>query len=684
VQTQADVLTGTLYIRASLSDVSFTAVFGTVVAPVLMEICPDSRAVAASYQAVDVEESTDQIYRIIVMFNILTKDVAECSASLHWSMQGGSFQSLVEMQVHSYKELDEAVSKAGSEWHADPRLPLPEPRNVTYPKFMEPLPEPISTGRLSSAQVAGTTPAQLFSDGTAQTDQCDLAASACLCSTMTGCVWGRNSTGGLQCVQQSKQNSLNSVLSGCDACPLQDGCIAVDDEGCGMYTSPCSCALSVGGCVWESGSCRSFTENLTVCTLCSRQIHCANDIPQVIAFQPEQGSQESFGTVNEINVTFDRNITALRSGLGQVALLCAGSDTVIQVPNDAIQFSESLVRIQADSVTNPKPRQCELLMTEGFAGDEAGVASQGVRVGSYSFFLADTQDPVLLSLSPAIDASVYPDAVVQITFDEDVFISDEFEAVLVRLAASGLQVDNEVIFRMLGNAPEIATKDASLTIGMSGYLAPGEKYSLYLKTGSVKDSEHNKWSDQMWVGYYVFSVVKQPTDSDAFDSFDMRPLIVTIAILSVLGAIICGVSLPYLRHIYGMRKELASRLSKRMSSARVSYFKEPEEDEEEGTRQAPKGLKRAWTWADRIRPDAERSIPESKYAQKKRMEKEGGRSKSKAAEEETAERSVFSDADTSEGSGPEDSVPENPETPTPGPPPGAPPDIDVPVPQHLS
>lgn len=474
---------------------------------------------------------------------------------------------------------------------------------------------------------------------------------------------------------QSEQNSL-TVLSSCDACPLQEECDT--EEDCAAHTSPCTCTMSRGGCVWESGSCTFFTENVTDCTFCPRQLHC--NPPQVIEFQPEQDSQEAFGTVNEINVSFDRPILPLGSAHGQVALLCAGSDPM-PVPDSAIDVpvNTSLLRIKVDVVENPKPRQCELLITDGALVDADGLTFQGIPVTAYSFFLRDTKHPAVVEMSPRMGAtSVSPDTAITISFDEDIFISVDFEAVLVRLAESGDQSDNQVVVRLLIGAPEIEASDEKLVIGLAGYLESGVQYSLYLKTGSVIDAENNGWTGQMWVGYYTFSVGQRPTGSGEEESFDMRALVVALAILALVLACGGGMSLACGRHGYKMRQDLARKASKGMSAVRLSFVQGSGEDGNGG-----KSLKSRWSFAGRY---GAKVHPESRWKQeKKKQRKKRKEAEEKEGQEEDEEEDLEdgSDAETSQGSEPEDSVPENPQIVAPVSPPGNPDTIDVPEAQAV-
>lgn len=328
----------------------------------------------------------------------------------------------------------------------------------------------------------------------------------------------------------------------CSLCEQQDKCAS---SPCAAHRDPCKCALSTSGCSWNENSQSCVvrgSSGSTPCGLCPSQPICRLAKPQIIGFDPRQGSKGS-GVNNELQVVFDNEMTWCAGSSGSVQFWCDGSRPQ-SLGSDYLRIVASALKVDISNavkaLSRDEERTCGIVIPAEVLCDRVTTAPfDGLLKASYSFMLTDTTAPSVIGWNPSAGATnVDPDTVVQFTFNEPV----ELGPSTLFLTFTTLDTDNSGAVSSVVSSklypldiPHVSTKDKTiLQFDMQGKTNPGWLYSITLPPGSVEDPSGNRFAG-LPGGKYSFRVAAAATRSVDSGGSNMTTFLVILSIGLVLG-----------------------------------------------------------------------------------------------------------------------------------------------------
>jgi large repetitive protein len=222
-------------------------------------------------------------------------------------------------------------------------------------------------------------------------------------------------------------------------------------------------------------------------------------VPVLIEMTPDAGVEVS--TSYAIVLVFDENVQA-GTGNIEVRRLLDGSlfSSISITDSSQVTFSVNGVFIYP-SLDFDDASAYYVTFGSGVIKDLAGNAFGGVTASHFT--TADENDPVLLSTSPAADATnIAVNASIVLTFDEPVQAGEQFIFVSV-----GSQAEFVID---VNDTSQVTFYENTVTINPNADLIPGTTYTVSVSPGSVRDLAGNAYFG-IDTGNYTFTTASAPS-----------------------------------------------------------------------------------------------------------------------------------------------------------------------------
>lgn len=412
--------------------------------------------------------------------------------------RGGPFQDYLMWQVKQNPRT-KFIDTTKWEIRADPPVIVSSVR-IVRPSVMPDVPRS-QTEALSTA---------LETSGEMALLGCSTATSGCMCAAMVGCLWQQNATGVFKCSDAVDKFALADVP--CLFCSAQAKCVPGNvTTVCGRQTAACSCATSLGDCIWDVGSksCKPRVVAYTSCDTCAEQDRCGPPVIQSVA--PVSGSLAGIAARRRIELRFDRQVRYTGKE-GDIVFQCWSPNPEVgqftrTVMSSMLELQGPVLRINASAFRNPVAVPCTLAIKDRTFRSGDNLWFKGMLGNDrYSFTLGDNIMPTLAAAAPALGEVLdgeLPTAL-QLNFSEPVRLSFTFLAELMIIRNGRPQLLKKWDGQ---NAEGVVLLEQGVQLDVSDVQAwgpAGTVYSLVLHLDAIADTSGNLFAG-LALGAFVFS-----------------------------------------------------------------------------------------------------------------------------------------------------------------------------------
>ncbi|CAJ1364784.1 unnamed protein product [Effrenium voratum] len=388
-------------------------------------------------------------------------------------------------------------------------------------------------------------------------DSCNVANSACFCSSLGSCAWRLRADGiSMQCQTLAAGDTARRVP--CNACSQQPDC----PPSCASASFACQCA-TMANCHWDVANLECVTGSGDVtCNSCVLQDKCQAARPRAVEFGPNTiFALPRSGPLSIIEISFNQ-LLALPSARGAVNFVCGadGRDpapnaltlTNYLVPDDAFSVEGSKLMLESGKVKIQEPTSCTLVVSDGVVVNLDGLPSKPVAFGAFYFKLKDSIPPEVAAFFPANGAGSVQTRTryLTITFNERIRSTDAFAAFLTLTDLFGNQLGTPQPLPLEG----VSDRDVKLLV--EGLLEPGRYYEITLSGESVIDYGNLNFAG-LDVGDYKIKTEGSHDDVRIIQEEEApvpTGLIAAIAGVAVV-AILTGVFLLYRSYLASCEKD---------------------------------------------------------------------------------------------------------------------------------